>query len=243
MKLILNADDFGYSRGINFGIVDAFNMGILTSTTLMMNMPGTQHAIDLWKQYPNMAVGLHLNFSLGQPLTKGLSLTKEDGDMIKPDLLSPEHVYIEKQIKDEIKAQFDAFVTKTGRTPDHIDSHLFSTDKVSQIKKVAIEFAQKNNLPLRNHDINEFKHVTFINHRNYNSTPNLNYIIDNFDSISEYEFVEIMTHPGYIDQYLMDNSSYNIQRAGELKFLLDKTTKDFFETKGVTLSNYQQIQK
>ncbi|GAA0346175.1 hypothetical protein GCM10008931_41800 [Oceanobacillus oncorhynchi subsp. oncorhynchi] len=39
-KLIINADDFGYSKGVNFGIIESYKNGIVTSTTMMTNMPG-----------------------------------------------------------------------------------------------------------------------------------------------------------------------------------------------------------
>lgn len=50
-KVIFNSDDFGYSYGVNYGIVDAYQRGILTSTTLMANMPGFEHAVKLKKSY------------------------------------------------------------------------------------------------------------------------------------------------------------------------------------------------
>ena len=50
MKLIVNADDFGRTRGINYGIVECMKNGILTSTTIMMNMPYAEHAVKLAKK-------------------------------------------------------------------------------------------------------------------------------------------------------------------------------------------------
>lgn len=50
MKLIINADDFGRTRGINYGIVEAIKNGVLSSTTIMMNMPYAEHAINLAKK-------------------------------------------------------------------------------------------------------------------------------------------------------------------------------------------------
>lgn len=51
MKLIINADDFGFTRAINYGIIDAHNLGVLTSTTLMVTMPAFEHAVDLSKKH------------------------------------------------------------------------------------------------------------------------------------------------------------------------------------------------
>ena len=49
-KLIINADDFGYSSGVNAGIMKAYQEGVLTSTTLMGNMPGAKEAVRLQKK-------------------------------------------------------------------------------------------------------------------------------------------------------------------------------------------------
>ena len=68
MKLIINADDFGYSNGVNYGIIDAFKNGILTSTTCLTNMPGFNHAIQLAKENPNLGIGIHLTLTCGKPL-------------------------------------------------------------------------------------------------------------------------------------------------------------------------------
>ncbi len=56
-KVIFNSDDFGYSYGVNYGILDAYQRGILTSTTLMANMPGFEHAVKLKKEVPGLGVG------------------------------------------------------------------------------------------------------------------------------------------------------------------------------------------
>ena len=66
--LIINADDFGLSSGVNTAIVACYQAGSLSSTTLMVNMPATEDAIALAKEYPGLGVGLHFNLSSGKPL-------------------------------------------------------------------------------------------------------------------------------------------------------------------------------
>jgi predicted glycoside hydrolase/deacetylase ChbG (UPF0249 family) len=68
IKLIVNADDFGYSRCVNFGIIDAHRDGINNSATMMMNMLGVGHAIELAKENPKLQVGIHLVLTCGKPL-------------------------------------------------------------------------------------------------------------------------------------------------------------------------------
>src|ERR1700732_1931642 len=84
IKLIVNADDFGYSRGVNFGIIDSHMRGIVNSSTMMMNMPGTGHAIELAKEYPSLQVGIHLVLTCGKPLLQDVhSLVDENGHFKK----------------------------------------------------------------------------------------------------------------------------------------------------------------
>jgi chitin disaccharide deacetylase len=56
-RLIVNADDFGFTRGVSLGIIRAFKEGILTSTTMMANGDAFEHAVVLAKEHPNLAVG------------------------------------------------------------------------------------------------------------------------------------------------------------------------------------------
>lgn len=67
--LIVNADDFGLSRGINYGIIDAHRHGVVTSTTAMMTTNGIEHAAQLSAETPSLAVGLHFVLSYGTPMT------------------------------------------------------------------------------------------------------------------------------------------------------------------------------
>lgn len=54
IKLIVNADDFGLTEGTNYGIIDGHINGLVNSTTMMMNMPGTEHAVHLAKEYKTL---------------------------------------------------------------------------------------------------------------------------------------------------------------------------------------------
>src|SRR5579862_8076340 len=66
--LILNADDFGLTRGVNEGIVRAHNEGILSSTTLMANGLEFDDAVRLAKSNPRLGVGCHLVLIGGKPV-------------------------------------------------------------------------------------------------------------------------------------------------------------------------------
>ena len=240
-KMIINADDFGYCRAVNYGIIDAHLQGVLTSTTLLTNTPGFRHAAGLSKECPSLGVGLHLNIALGQPLTNGSTLTGKDGSFIKPRDLSAFHNYLPEDILAELEAQYQRFVEVMDKKPTHLDSHLFTTDSNPVMAAAARTLAEKYKLPLRNHDISGFPHVDFIQFRTYHGEPGLSYVYDHMDDISSRPYVELMSHPAYVDSYLLQSSSYNLQRLAELDFLVSNKTKDMLHKYSVELINYSQL--
>ena len=67
-RMIINADDFGLSRAVNDGILDAARNGILTSATIMANGPAFDDAIARAKTLPELGIGVHLNILRGHPV-------------------------------------------------------------------------------------------------------------------------------------------------------------------------------
>lgn len=240
-KMIINADDFGYCRAVNYGIIDAHVNGILTSTTLLTNTPGFKHAAALAKDCPSLGVGLHLNIALGQPLTNGSTLTGTDGYFIKPGHLPSSHTYLPEDIQSELEAQYQSFVEAMGQKPTHLDSHLFTTDSNPVMAAAARALALKYRLPLRNQDIPGFPHVDFIQFRTYHREPGLSYVYDNIDDISSKPYVELMSHPAYLDSFLLHSSSYNLQRLEELDFLVSSKTKEMVKEYSIELINYSEL--
>ena len=67
-QLVVNADDFGISRGVNRGIVEAHRQGIVTSASLMPNLPSAEDALTRATTCPGLGLGLHLTLTAGAPL-------------------------------------------------------------------------------------------------------------------------------------------------------------------------------
>lgn len=239
--MIINADDFGYCRAVNYGIMDAHLQGILTSATLLTNTPGFSHAVALAKDCPSLGVGLHLNIAMGKPLTNGRTLTGEDGCFIKPRNLSSSHIYEPEEIRAELEAQYQRFTEILGQKPTHLDSHLFTTDSNPVMAAAARELAEKYRLPLRNHHISGFPQVDFVQFRTYQGEPGLSYVYDHIDHIASRPYVELMSHPAYVDSYLFQTSTYNIQRLAELDFLVSDKTRRMMEEHSIQLINYSQL--
>src|ERR1700722_15737800 len=67
-RLIVNADDFGFTAGVNRGIVEAHCRGVVTSSTLMANGPAFSDAVHLARTVPQLSVGCHVVLIDGRPL-------------------------------------------------------------------------------------------------------------------------------------------------------------------------------
>lgn len=129
IRLIVNADDFGWSPGVTQGILQAHRQGIVTSTTLAANMPAAGEALAEALKCPSLGVGLHLNVCQGPAMSR---LGKEvlagpDGQMnltgnqlIRRAFFSPKRVLA--AVEDEFKAQL-AWALGRGLAPTHLDTH------------------------------------------------------------------------------------------------------------------------
>ena len=69
ISLIVNADDFGLNKCVNRGIIKAFNNGIVTSASLLVNRNGYEDALKNISENPKLGIGIHLNVFRGKPLT------------------------------------------------------------------------------------------------------------------------------------------------------------------------------
>lgn len=126
--LILNADDFGLTPGINEGIIEAHQKGLLTSATLMANGLAFEEAVNLAQMHPTLDLGIHLTLTWGKPLSalpKGGPLVTPKGEFQRsiPRLwVIASRPQGQRQIKGELQAQIER-VLEEGITPSHFDSH------------------------------------------------------------------------------------------------------------------------
>ncbi|MDH4241171.1 MAG: ChbG/HpnK family deacetylase, partial [Phycisphaerae bacterium] len=128
-RIIINADDFGLCDGINEAVARAHSDGILTSATIMVNMPAAEKAVKIAKKLPSLGVGVHLNLTEGRPISKDAcidGLLGSDGQFahspLKLSLLSLAGHKIREAIRTELAAQIQ-WVIDHGLKPTHLDSH------------------------------------------------------------------------------------------------------------------------
>jgi chitin disaccharide deacetylase len=152
-RLIVNADDFGRTRGVSAGILRAHLDGIVTSTTTMMNLPGVVPDLHRTRaEAPRLALGVHLNFTVGRPLLPVdwcSSLVDEHGHFLTRDVLmaQPDRINPD-ELRAELKSQITAFRNAMERLPDHLDCHQF-VHLYPPFFRVYLDLAESFKLPLR----------------------------------------------------------------------------------------------
>ena len=126
--MIINADDFGYSQSVNEAIAQSFDQGLISSTTLMANMPGFEAACALAHEKGLLAhVGTHLVLSEGQPLTERVKRCRRicgpSGFLTRP---SGRGFWLSPSERDAVAAEFGAQIQRCrseGLPVTHLDSH------------------------------------------------------------------------------------------------------------------------
>lgn len=244
MKLIVNADDFGMSAGTTYGIYQAIKEGIVTSTTLMVNGLSVDLAADIINRC-KLNVGLHFNISLFAPLTDCPSLVR-DGRFVKPKHMTADIKYQRQDILKELQAQYNRFIQLTGKRPTHIDSHLYTHQHIDEVKDVVKEFAMRLGIAVRdcNTRYPKVKFVDLFKVRMGEKTENVQRkLVEILQQISTEEVAELMVHPAYLDEFLLNKSSYSVQRVYEYAALVSSETKQAAEKLGIQLIGYGDLEQ
>ena len=150
-NLIVNADDLGWTDGVNRGILEAFRAGIVTSTTVLANGTAFAEAVKVAQSAPRLAVGVHLNLSDGEPVADRESVTSllsDDGRFAD----GPESLLWKRArrglVLDEVEEEWDAQIQKVrdaGIRPTHLDGHKH-VHMLPGLFEIALRLAKKHGI-------------------------------------------------------------------------------------------------
>jgi len=218
--LIVNADDFGASRGINRGVLEAHRYGIVSSTSLMVNTPFSAEAAKLAVGARYLSVGLHADLR----------------EELAADAGSP------GTLRKALRQQFARFKTLMGRRPTHLDSH-HNVHRDPRLLPHFLALAAEQDLPLR-----EQPPVRYFSsfYGQWNGSTHLEQIsVASLAQMLETEIgpgiTELSCHPGYVDADLA--SGYAAERTVELRTLCDPIIRRRLSDLAVRLVNYQDFEQ
>lgn len=262
-KLIVNADDLGLTEGVTNGIIEAAADGIVTSTSAMMNHATISVDITRAREAcPQLGIGVHLVLTEGRPLLAPEAvpcLVNKNGWFHKFNRERERIAGLDLgQVHAEWRTQIESFLG-LGFQPDHLDSHHHISYYHLNLFNVLLELAREYHLPIR-YPPSEFMEILgqdnidswlgeygviapsscLTDFYGYDREINNRFLLGILDSMTD-GIHELMCHPGYADQELFNNSSYNTPRELELEVLTSLEIKGWIRDQEIHLIPFSKM--
>ena len=150
-NLIVNADDLGWTEGINRGIADAHRRGLVTSTSLLANGRAFESGLTVQRQHPDLGIGVHLNLSDGPATAPAASVP---GLLNKAGELEggPESLLLRLAARslplEQVELEWEAQIAKiiaAGIPPTHLDGHKH-VHMLPGLFRIALRLAKKHGI-------------------------------------------------------------------------------------------------
>ena len=226
---IVNADDFGQSAGINRGIVEAHERGIVTSASLMVRWPTAPAAAAYARAHPRLSVGLHVD--LGESIYRG-------GEWIS--LYERVNRQDARAVEAEIRAQLSLCRELLRRDPTHLDSHQHVHTE-EPARSILDGIASELGVPLRHrssrlrHDGRFYGQTSTGEPLTAGITPT--HLVEMLRSLPE-GVTEVACHPGFADDLL---TMYRAERQVELDALCDPGVRRAVDDEGIALIGFADL--
>jgi chitin disaccharide deacetylase len=210
--LIVTADDFGITSGMNRGIIQAHREGILTSTSLMVDRPACEEAAALGREWTTLSVGIHLELD---PNDAG-------------------------RVPAELERQSTRFTQPVGSAPTHADSH-HDVHYDARVLPHVLAWCGRIGVPVRGHSrarhfskfYGQWGGETHLEQIGVES------LLRMFDTEVREGVTELNCHPGYVEPGFP--SSYAAEREEELRTLCDTQVHHAILEKGIRLIGFREL--
>lgn len=243
--LIVNADDCNLTPGVTEAILDCHDSGILTSTTLMMNLPIEGRTVRSLMKRPQLGLGIHLNVTMGRPvsqISRVSSLTS--GSLFRKRQEQQTVLPRWQELALEYQNQIELFRKIFKKKPTHLDTHHQMHDHPF-FYEALYRVAQQNDLPIRRSVL--MRQAT--TPMNVRTTDYLfgNLTVEGFWREAALHTLlthlpegtsEIMCHPGKDDDALRAVSSFTTGREMEWQLFSHPRFKAILKDSGVILSRF-----
>jgi predicted glycoside hydrolase/deacetylase ChbG (UPF0249 family) len=227
-RLIVTADDLGRSPGVNRGIVEAFENGIVTSASLMVRWPAAAEAAEYARRQA-LAVGLHVDLGewryhdgAWEPVYEVVSTRDPHG------------------VEAEVARQLETFRELVGRDPTHIDSHQH-VHRSDPVRTILLRLAGHLHVPLRAatpevHYCGDF-HAQTAKGEPVPDGVSVASLISILTSLPS-GTTELACHPGRVDDAA---SSYGIDRSYEVDTLCDSRIRETLAREQIVLTSFPEL--
>jgi len=243
-RLIVTADDFGLTEGVVAGIVAAHRDGIVTATSMMVGAPAIDAASDYARKHTSLALGLHFVLTFGRPTgpTEPLGDILDDNGRFRR-LEEGVHAQLTpSRVLSELEAQLNAFESRVGRPPTHIDGH-HHVHALPGVLPAVIEHAHRLGAPVRAPDDATRDRLRlagvatsdrFVDSFYGDGQVSSDALVSRLRAIPD-GTSELMCHPAREDTVLKTLSSYCRPRYEELRALTDPAVRAAVDDESIEL--------
>jgi predicted glycoside hydrolase/deacetylase ChbG (UPF0249 family) len=225
--LIVNADDLGLSAGVNAGIFESHERGVVTSASLMVHGPAATEAVAELPAHPGLAVGLHLDLAEWRYENGEWRSVYERCALKDPD-----------SVEAECRAQLEMFRELTGGPPTHLDSHQH-LHMEEPVAAVAAGLAGELEVPLRAKTIRYEGGFYGQSGRGepFPAGIEVERLVELIESLPA-GWTELGCHPGL---GVGAESTYGPERERELGSLCDRRVREAIERAGIELRSFERF--
>jgi predicted glycoside hydrolase/deacetylase ChbG (UPF0249 family) len=263
-QLIVNADDFGFTRDVNEGIVEAHRHGILTATTLMANGDAFEDAVARSREAPSLDIGCHLVLVQGRSVVDPNRLLPATLQELARSLMRREF-----GVYEEIAAQIRKILA-AGVRPSHLDTHkhthlfppvleavaraarefeipgvrrpfVFGIDRAARITKRTVTIGMRLMRPRFARALDGLRTTDHFAGFQITGTLTNASLAETLERLPE-GLTEFMCHPGKCGPELRGAATrLKESRERELAALLAPETRRVIEQRGIQLVSYRQL--
>jgi predicted glycoside hydrolase/deacetylase ChbG (UPF0249 family) len=246
-KILVRADDLGYSEAFNYGLARAVKSGIVRSVGVMPNMEWAEHGVRLLDG-TDVIFTVHANICQGRPLTDPRlipSLVDETGEFKDKEIYraaKEDFVVLEEAVM-EVEAQYLRLVELTGRKPYMVEAHAVPSNNFN---KAIVIVAQKYGVEHlkfgpRGPMMGKYTFKFSMDSGNPDYNPFESFKKAALQPMAEDEACLMVLHPGFVDAYVLDTSYITTARAREVAFAINPEVPKWCEENGVQLLTYADL--
>jgi len=246
-KVLVRADDLGYSEAFNYGLARAVKSGIVRCVGVMPNMQWAEHGVRLLDG-TDVIFTVHANICQGKPLSDPAtipSLVEENGEFKDKEVYraaKADFVVLEEAVR-EVEAQYLRLVELTGKKPYMVEPHAVPSDNFN---KAIVMVAEKYGVEYlkfgpRGPMIGSTAFRFSMDSGNPHYNPFESFKKAALQPMGADEACLMVLHPGFVDEYVLKTSYITTQRALEVAFATNPEVPGWCEENGVELITYADI--
>lgn len=246
-KMLVRADDLGYSEAFNYGLARAVKSGIVRCVGVMPNMEWAEHGVRLLDG-TDVIFTVHANICQGKPITDPKripSLVGENGEFKDKELYraaKEDFVVLDEAVM-EVEAQYLRLVELTGRKPYMVEAHAVPSNNFN---KAIVIVAQKHGVEHlkfgpKGPVMGKYTFKFSMDSGNADYNPFESFKKAACQPMAEDEACLMVLHPGYVDEYVLTTSYITTQRALEVAFAINPEVPRWCAENGVELLTYADL--